>query len=125
MPEGLPSDPISQSGLLPGFTNVVLLDGVLVGRSARRRVCEQPSFRGRIAPLPMFEKNPDQRRVERNVVAGILSFDLAFPTVDDASLNQERAVLKLEVVPSKRPDLAGSETKASGDPYLRAVGFRD
>ena len=118
MPEGLPSDPIPQSGLLPGFTNVVLLDGVLVVRSARRRIREQPSFRGRIAPFPVFEKNPDQRRIERNVVAGILGLDLAFPTVDDAPLNQERPVLKIEVVPSKRHDLAGSETKTSGDPYL-------
>jgi len=40
VPEGLPSDPISESSLLPSFPDVVLLDGVLVVWSARRRIRE-------------------------------------------------------------------------------------
>jgi hypothetical protein len=61
--------------------------------------------------------------MQRNIVLGILGFDVIDPTAHEAALNEELIFFKIEVVPLKRRDLADAKTEALGDIHHRAIRF--
>ena len=59
--------------------------------------------------------------MERNVVLGVFGFDIIDPPAHEAPLYEELIVLKVEVIPLKRRDLAHAKTEALGDLHHRAI----
>ena len=59
--------------------------------------------------------------MERNVVLGVFGFDIPHSAAHETPLHEELALLKIEVVPLKRRDLAHAKTEALGDLDHRAI----
>jgi len=91
-----------------------LLDFGRVVRSVRHRVCENPPFFGGDGLLAPRQDDLGQGWVQRNIVLGVFGFDIIDPPAHEAALNEELMLLKIEVVPLKRRDLAHARTEALG-----------
>src|SRR5271163_2348909 len=105
----------------PGGAEMPLLDLGRVVRSVRHRVGEHPPFLGGYGLLAPSQNDLGQRWVQRNIVLGVFGLDVIYSPAHEAALNQELMLLKIEVVPLKRRDLAHAKTEALGYLDHRAI----
>ena len=95
------------------------LRGVI--RPVRIWIGKQPTllrWYGLFAPV---QNNLCQGQVQRNIVLGVFGFDIVHSTAHKAALNEELILIKIEVVPLKRRDLAYAKTEALCDVNHRAT----
>jgi len=98
-----------------------LLDLGRVVRSVRHWVSKDPSFCGGYGLLAPVQNDLGQGWVQRNKVLGVFGLDVIHPPAHIATLHEELILLKIEVVPLKRRDLAHAKTEALGDLNHRAI----
>src|SRR5882757_10473907 len=98
-----------------------LLDLGRVVRSVRHRVRKDPSFLGGYGLLAPGQDDLGQGWMQRNIVLGVFGLDVIHSPAHEAALNEELILLKIEVVPLKRRDLAHAKTEALGDLNHRAI----
>src|SRR5579859_1224054 len=98
-----------------------LLDLGRMIRSVRHRVRKDPSFGGGYGLLAPVQNNLGQGRMQWNKVLGVFGLDVIHSPAHIATLNEELILLKIEVVPLKRRDLAHAKAEALGDLNHRAI----
>jgi hypothetical protein len=98
--EGLPADPGCDLGSFSRSSDVLLLNLLLMKGSARSRVGEQPRILRHVAMLPVRQQlagSAPGRLAQHRV--NIPSSRLSNPAVNDAPLNQQGGLLKIEIAP--------------------------
>ena len=82
--------------------------------AVRYWIGKDPAFfrwHGLLAPC---QYDLSQGRMQRNVILGVFGLDVIHPSGHETVLNEKLVLLKIEVIPLKRSDLAHAKTEAMG-----------
>src|ERR1051326_1480042 len=119
----MPANSIAETSFLASLADMVLLDRVLVIGPTGFGIRKQPILLCPVIALSMSKQDFHESRIDGNAVPGIFRLNVRHLSVDHAPLNEQGAVLEIEIRPLQRHDLACPESKASGDPDLGRVGL--
>src|SRR5271166_3188560 len=118
----MPSHLLPQPGKFCSAFDLPFLQAFLVVRPPCRGIGENPILVSREKRLRTpAQQDFSQPWIKRNLILRVFRLHIIHPATDNASLNQNGALLKIEVAPLQSENLADSKPQALRDQHHRAV----
>src|SRR5580658_2749867 len=122
--KSVPPDILPKTGKLRSPFDLLLLQALLVVRPPCDRICKKPILvSGEDRNGAPLQQHFRQTSIERNIVSRIFRLHVVHPSAHHASLDQNRAILEIEIAPLQAQNLANAKAQALCDQDHRSVRF--